>query len=60
MIKYFVIFLFLIFSHCSFDTKSGIWKGEKTTSKNIDQFKGFKDLITGEQIFSKIINPTKI
>ncbi len=59
MIKYFVIFLFLIFSHCSFDTKSGIWKGEKTNSKQIDQFKGFKDLITGEQIFSKIINPTK-
>ena len=47
-------------SHCSFDDKSGIWKNEKTISKEKNSvFKDLKTLSTDEEMFSKIvqINP---
>ena len=54
------LFIVLFVSHCSFDDKSGIWKNEKTISKEKNSvFKDLKTLSTDEEMFSKIvqINP---
>ena len=58
--KYFILlFIIMISSHCSFDTKSGIWKSDNI-NKNVqkNKFEGFKTLNTGEQLFSKVITPS--
>ena len=55
-----LIFLLLIFSfsHCSFDTKSGIWKNDKVVDqKKANRFKDFETLYTEEKSFNKIIKP---
>ncbi len=54
-----IIFIFL-FSNCSFDNKSGIWKNNnKVEQKKIDRFKDFETLYTKEKTFDKIIKPNK-
>ena len=51
-----LIFVFsILFSNCSFDDKSGIWKSERETSKKeIDSFKEFKTLSASDKTFKKI------
>ena len=46
-----LIFVFsILFSNCSFDDKSGIWKSERETSKKeIDSFKEFKTLSASDK-----------
>ena len=54
-----IIFIFL-FSNCSFDNKSGIWKNNnKVEQKKTDRFKDFETLYTKEKTFDKIIKPNK-
>ena len=49
----------MILTHCSFDTKTGIWKGNnKTISKN-EKFKNYKKLYTEEKLFDSIFKPKK-
>ena len=48
----------LLFSHCSFDNKSGIWKNENVISvndKNVENLKDFKKFGISENIFKKEI-----
>tara|TARA_B100000575_G_scaffold292982_1_gene302937 strand:+ start:6482 stop:7804 length:1323 start_codon:yes stop_codon:yes gene_type:complete len=51
----YIIILFLILPHCSFDNKSGIWKNENRVEKEENIFKEFKKLSVETEIFDKII-----
>ena len=52
----FILTFFLLFQHCSFDDKSGIWKSEnKIIKKTNDQDSGFEKLTTTQEKFNKII-----
>ena len=54
-----IIFIF-ISSHCSFDSKSGIWKNSNTVDlKKTDRFKDFETVYTKEKSFNKIVAPNK-
>ena len=54
-----IIFIF-IFSHCSFDNKTGIWKNnEEVDSQKINRFKDFDTFYTKEKSFNKIVAPNK-
>ena len=59
--KKIIIFISIIlFSHCSFDNKSGIWNNSNTVNlKKTDRFKDFETLYTKEKTFNKIISPNK-
>ena len=47
-----IIFIF-IFSHCSFDNKTGIWKNSNTVDfKKKDRFKDFETFYTKEKSFN--------
>ena len=55
----YTLFIFLIFQHCSFDNKSGIWKNEESPSEKTEKnklFNEFKTLSISENIFNKEIN----
>ncbi len=49
--------IFLLFTNCSFDNKSGIWDSEdsKSTNKENIVFKDFKKLSSSTQIFNETI-----
>jgi hypothetical protein len=54
----YTLFIFLIFQHCSFDNKSGIWKNEESPSEKTEKnklFNEFKTLSISENIFNKEI-----
>ena len=58
--KLLIVLLFIIFfSGCSFDTKTGIWKNEnsstKITSKKKGSFEGFQKLSIESDTFDKVI-----
>ena len=60
MNKLILIILIFIFSHCSFDNKSGIWQNDTTVDKKkIDRFKDFETLYTEKKSFNEIIKPNK-
>jgi outer membrane protein assembly factor BamB len=51
-----VIIFFVIFQHCSFDDKTGIWKNENNISKkDNDLFKEFETMSTSDKIFNQTI-----
>ena len=60
MKKILILILVLIFTQCSFDNKSGIWKNKNTlnTSKE-SRFKDFETLYTKEKIFASLIPAPK-
>ena len=57
---FFLIFYFLLFTNCSFDNKTGIWKNEKNTILNKDKknkiFDGFKKISVIEKSFQENIS----
>ena len=55
--RYFLIFsLIFLIQNCSFDKKSGIWKNEKTFTKNSNNvFKDFKSINITNESFQKIV-----
>ncbi len=60
MKKLILVISVFIFSHCSFDNKSGIWKdSNKVDLKKIDRFKDFETLYTKEKSFNEVISPNK-
>ena len=61
MIKFLSFFLIILFSHCSFDKKSGIWtnSNDKNQKKVENRFKDFETLFIKEKTFNKIIRPSQ-
>lgn len=59
--KFILITVFIIlFTSCSFDNKTGIWKNEtKITKKDEDKFVNFENLYFKKKQFNKIIQPSK-
>ena len=56
-----VLMFFVVFQHCSFDDKSGIWKNETNLSKkDSDLFKEFETISASNKIFNKKIPIKKI
>ena len=57
--KKIIIFISIIlFSHCSFDNKSGIWtNNSKVDKEKVDRFKDFETLYTKEKSFDKVFLP---
>ncbi len=53
-----IIFIF-IFTHCSFDNKSGIWKNEENLSKKDERFKDFKKFYSKLESYNKIKFPSE-
>ncbi len=52
-----LIFIFL-YSHCSFDNKTGIWENSNTVDiKKTNRFKDFETLYTKEKTFNEILLP---
>jgi len=57
MNKIITIIIILLISHCSFDNKTGIWKGnEKKIAKNV-KFKDFVNLSNRKNSFNSVIEP---
>ena len=55
-----VLIIFFIFSSCSFDDKTGIWKNENIIKNNKEgPFKDFKTISSTKKIFEEKINPDK-
>ena len=50
----------IILTHCSFDSKSGIWKNKDSQSvkKNVDRFKDFEKLYAETETFNSIVKPS--
>lgn len=59
--KFFCFFIILLlFHHCSFDNKTGIWNSQDVNTKNNNiLFKDFKKLYSDDQNFNQIINLDK-
>lgn len=58
--KFFFILIFLIFTACSFDNKSGIWNYEGISNeKNKNTFKDFKKLSIDREVFNEEIESKK-
>ena len=54
-----LIILFL-FSNCSFDDKTGIWKNENIVKKNVEgPYKDFKTIFDSKKVFEKTVNLDK-
>tara|TARA_B100000965_G_scaffold34863_1_gene25767 strand:+ start:4429 stop:5751 length:1323 start_codon:yes stop_codon:yes gene_type:complete len=54
-----VLILIVIISHCSFDTKTGIWKNvNEINYEKTKRFEGFETLFEKERKFDKIIKPS--
>ncbi|MFL2898255.1 MAG: PQQ-binding-like beta-propeller repeat protein, partial [Candidatus Pelagibacter sp.] len=51
--KFIIIFVFLFFFGCSFDSKTGIWKQEKSSLQNFNT----KEILKDEKNLIKEINP---
>jgi outer membrane protein assembly factor BamB len=57
MNKIITIIIILLISHCSFDSKTGIWKGnEKKITENV-KFKDFVNLSNRKNSFNSVIEP---
>ena len=57
--KFLAIFSISLISHCSFDTKTGIWKNiNEINYEKTKQFEGFEILYEKEKKFNQIIKPT--
>ena len=52
---FFILFILLFISHCSFDNKTGIWKNENNISEKDNIFVEFKSLDSSRESFDKII-----
>ena len=60
MKKITLLIIILLFSHCSFDNKTGIWENSgSTNTKKTDIFKDFETLYTKEKSFNETIAPNK-
>jgi len=60
MKKLILILFILLSSHCSFDTKSGIWQNSNSVDKKQEKrFKDFETLYSEKKSFNKIIEPNK-
>ncbi len=58
MKKITLLIIILLFSHCSFDNKTGIWENSgSTNTKKTDIFKDFETLYTKEKTFNEILIP---
>ena len=56
--KLFLIIFIFIFTNCSFDTKTGIWKNENNPKiKKESKFKDFKTIYVRQKTFDQIIEP---
>ena len=53
------LFILIIFQHCSFDNKSGIWQNENDKQKKENVFKDFKKLSTTKDFFNEKIEIKK-
>ena len=54
-----ILILIVIISHCSFDTKTGIWKNvNEINYEKTKRFEGFETLFEKERKFDKIIKPS--
>ena len=54
---FYVVLIILFYSHCSFDSKTGIWNNEKqATLKEKKIFKDFKSISSSREQFNKEIN----
>ena len=52
MKKFYLFFIFVILSNCSFDTKTGIWiNNNENFNVKEDRFKDFKELFTQDKLF---------
>lgn len=55
-----VILFFILFNHCSFDSKSGIWKsGDTIDKKELDQYREFKTVFINQENFNEEVNLEK-
>lgn len=55
-----VILFFILFNHCSFDSKSGIWKsGDTIVKKELDQYREFKTVFINQENFNEEVNLEK-
>lgn len=54
---FFVLSIIIFINHCSFDTRTGIWKNESYSSKKKENkvFEDFKKISISEQLFNKTI-----
>jgi outer membrane protein assembly factor BamB len=52
---FYVLIILLIFTNCSFDNKTGIWKSDSDSKIKQDEFSEFKDLSVANNSFDKII-----
>ncbi len=60
MKKLILILILFLSSHCSFDTRSGIWQNSDPVNKEQEKrFKDFETLYTEKKTFNKIIEPNK-
>ncbi len=59
MNKILLIIFISIFTHCSFDNKSGIWKNEENLSKKDERFKDFKKFYSKLEPYNKIKYPSE-
>ena len=57
---FYAIIILFIFSNCSFDNKTGVWKNENLTQNaNDNLFNDFKKISSSKNIFDTIINLDK-
>tara|TARA_Y100000591_G_scaffold300707_1_gene294387 strand:- start:3974 stop:5296 length:1323 start_codon:yes stop_codon:yes gene_type:complete len=54
-----ILFIFLCFSSCSFDNKSGIWINENQNLKKEEKFSELETLISSKESFNEIVKLDK-
>ena len=54
---FFITFILIALSSCSFDNKTYIWDNNRTDTKTQKNFEGFKKLNTSTKLFDRIIKP---
>ena len=57
MNKILIFLIVFLFSHCSFDNKSGIWQSKDSISKKDDRFKGFEKFYTKLESYKEVKYP---
>ncbi len=57
--KKILILVVVLLSHCSFDTKTGIWENSNKVISKDESFKNYKKLYVEEKLFDNIIEPQK-
>tara|TARA_B100000575_G_C23142154_1_gene665038 strand:- start:3462 stop:4787 length:1326 start_codon:yes stop_codon:yes gene_type:complete len=58
MKKIILFTIILLYSHCSFDNKTGIWENSNSVDKKkINRFKDFDTLYTKEKTFNEVLKP---